>query len=173
MIEDKIDFAFIEYACDWFGDTNRGLSLSDIRKLCNKYSLKYNVAIVSKTNQRQNKSKAIVFTEVMNEFSGEQQYKMIMELCNMDRFTGNKKTKEIQLMLIDKYGHFAPDLSAELDKELINETRHFLDGFPDAKEAFEKALAIYKAKSFERELVDNLRVAYELLLRSILKMTKH
>jgi len=172
MAEDKIDFAFIKHACDWFGREKSKFSTTMIRRFCNKYSVKYNVELENPVKGKVNKSKATILKDNMSKFNAEQQYAMIMELSNMDCFVDEEEAKEIQSLLIERYGHFAPNLSAEIDDIIISETKHFLDSHPDAKEAYENALAKYKANSFERNLVDDLRLAYELLLRSIFENDK-
>lgn len=172
MLEDKISVGFIEHVSGWFGHTNQGLSKQEIKNFCNKYSVKFNVNLESSVEERPYENKASFFARSMHHFNSKQQYLMIMELCNMDSFADKKETKEIQSLLIERYGHFAPNLSAEIDDIIISETKHFLDSHPDAKEAYENALAKYKANSFERNLVDDLRLAYELLLKSIFKNDK-
>lgn len=172
MVEDKIDISFIEHVCDWFGRSQSTLSTSGIRRFCNKYAVRYNVNLENATHGKKFQNKASCFVENMIQFNAEQQYAMIMELCNMHPFSDEVETKEILSTLIKRYGHFAPDLSAELDNKLINETRHFLDSYPDAKEAYENALSKYNADSFGRNLVDDLRFAYEVLLKNVFENDK-
>jgi hypothetical protein len=61
-----------------------------------------------------------------------------------------------------------------LDEGLVNDNLIWLQEYPESLKAFEQALAIYLSgdKPKYRNLVDNLRVALELLLRQILENTK-
>lgn len=61
-----------------------------------------------------------------------------------------------------------------LDEGLISDNLIWLDQFPEAKKHFEKAIRIYASKEKDnyRELLDNLRLALEELIRSILNNSK-
>lgn len=61
-----------------------------------------------------------------------------------------------------------------LDEGLVNENLAWLDDFPESHKAFDQALVIYMSgdKPKFRNLIDNLRVSIEQLLRKILTNSK-
>jgi hypothetical protein len=67
-----------------------------------------------------------------------------------------------------------PSGAAELDEHLVNRTLQWLSRFPDAAKKFEHALEAYLTMEPKktRNLLDDLRVCLELLLRDILANTK-
>lgn len=78
------------------------------------------------------------------------------------------KRDELIHRLVTRYGHLDPrDGPAEVNVALIEETKHWLDGYPQPLALYETALQKYELQSYERNLLDDLRLALELLLRSI------
>lgn len=62
--------------------------------------------------------------------------------------------------------------SKEINHMLVVQTREFLASFPDAKKLYDKAIANYGNKQYERNVLDDLRLSLELLLRQILGNNK-
>ena len=70
-------------------------------------------------------------------------------------------------------GHLAhDDEPAEINETLIEETRHWLDGYPEALSLYDGALEKYEHGVFHRNLLDDLRLALEKLPRSIFSNEK-
>jgi len=61
-----------------------------------------------------------------------------------------------------------------LDEKVVNETLEWLDDYPQVSKHLEEALLIYQTKDVKRyrNLLDNLRLAVEQLLRALLKNRK-
>lgn len=55
---------------------------------------------------------------------------------------------------------------------LIAQTKQFLSQFPDVKKLYDQAVTNYESKLLQRNVLDDLRLALELLLRRVLGNTK-
>lgn len=62
--------------------------------------------------------------------------------------------------------------SKEINYMLIAQAKEFLTSFPDAKNLYDKAVANYDNKTFQRHVLDDLRLSLELLLKQILGNNK-
>ena len=74
-------------------------------------------------------------------------------------------------MLFRSYGHFNTELDS-VNEMLIDETKHWLDSFDDVLSLYDEALLKFKNNIFERNLLDDLRLALEKLLKHIFKNSK-
>jgi len=109
----------------------------------------------------------------LNEFSAKQQFKIIKELCELERFKDNPKVKDIKIKLISRYSQFAGvDAATEINETLIEETRHWLGGYAESLKLFQDALTKFENKLFTRNILDDLRLSLELLLKAVLKNDK-
>lgn len=166
---------FIQNAADILGDTDSGLTSSQIVKLCSAYAIDFNINIPYTSlpfpadGTVPNKRTAL--KKNLDKFTPEQQFKIIKELCELEQFKGNLKVKDIKLKLVTRYGH----LNTELDSEneiLIDETKHWLNDYPDSLKQYQSALDKFKGNIFERNLLDDLRLSLELLMKGILENEK-
>jgi len=57
-------------------------------------------------------------------------------------------------------------------QDLVTETFYWIEHFPKAKTRFEIAIKYYQSKENYRDIIDNLRLALELLLKDLLKNAK-
>jgi len=101
--------------------------------------------------------------------SGPQQYRIIRELSDHRSFGGNRSPERTQLKqrLATRYGHLADHPSSEVNETLIDETRHWLQDYPDALSLFNDAYTKMEAGAFHRNLLDDLRLSLEKLLHGI------
>jgi hypothetical protein len=60
----------------------------------------------------------------------------------------------------------------DINNGLINETKHLLHNFPKAEKLFNDALEKYTSGIYERNLLDDMRLALELFLKNILNNNK-
>ena len=67
---------------------------------------------------------------------------------------------------------FYPFGAKLLDEKLINDNLNWLSQYPKTYEAYKNALLNYDKNGEERNVVDNLRLALELLLKEVLKNRK-
>lgn len=157
---------FIQKASDILGATNGGLSTSEIVNLCVAYAADYDVDIPHSSLPISAPNKRAALKQNLDRFLPEQQFKIIKELCEHDIFKENVEVKNLKVQLLTRYGQLNKDAEA-VNETLIDETRHWLNDFPDSLRLYEAALLKFGNKAFERNLLDDLRLSLELLLKSI------
>jgi len=67
---------------------------------------------------------------------------------------------------------FYPKGAKLLDERLVSDNLDWLENYPKSYESFKNALLEYGTKGKEREVVDNLRLSLELLIKEILQNKK-
>ena len=68
--------------------------------------------------------------------------------------------------LFKRYGNLATERISET--ELIQTTKHWLSGHPNALKQYESALSKYEGGIFERNTLDDIRLSFELLVKDLL-----
>ncbi len=175
MPNEDIPAIFIQYATDILGDTNSGLSGTEIIKATVAYAIEYGVALPHPKNPFDAPNKRTALSENIMAFSPEQQYHIIKELCDHRAFSldERKKTQPLKVKLATKYSYLASYKStSEINETLIEETRHWLDGYPESLKLYNDALAKYETGIFHRNLLDDLRLSLERLLRVVFDNNK-
>lgn len=171
----NITNAFIKHAADILGDTNTGLSGSKIAEYLSRYACNQNIEIPypSCPFPKDLPNKRTALYKNLQAFSGEQQYKIIKELCELEFFSDNKAVKDLKIKLVSQYGNsFGYSVPQEVDKTLVDATNAWLGDYPVAKKSFEDAIIMLENKIFERNLLDNLRLSLETLVKSLLSNNK-
>jgi hypothetical protein len=175
MFEQGIPATFIQYAADILGDTSSGLSGGAIVKETAAYAVEYDVNIPHPTYPFDAPNKRTALYENLMAFTPAQQYRIIKELCDHRSFPPkpSPQRKELKVRLVTRYGHLAQsNVTYEINETLIEETRHWLDGYPDALALYNAALEKYEHGVFHRNLLDDLRLALEKLLRAVFANAK-
>ncbi|NJK84514.1 MAG: hypothetical protein HC912_12705 [Saprospiraceae bacterium] len=170
-----IPATFINFSADVLGSTDTGLSGSKIAEYCSAYAIDYNVSIPFPEypfpSDLPNKRTAL--KENLKAFTPEQQYRIIRELCELEQFKENANVKDLKIKLVSRYGQLAnngnPD---EINEALIEETKHWLQSYPDSLKLYQEALSKFNNQVYQRNLLDDLRLSLELLLKSILNNGK-
>lgn len=190
MYSDKIDDVFLRHAADILADTNTGLTGSEIVKFCNSYAIDFNVNIpITSSNFGSfgsvvpNKRTALYKNLVA--FNACQQFKIIKELCEIDKFANNEDVKKLKAQLYERFGGFdtsatpskestAPqtaDVIAEVLKVLLDmytndDEMYLVDG--DARlshiKNYEKVLNRMKAQGYFTKLSSDVLGGYEVEL---------
>jgi hypothetical protein len=120
-------------------------------------------------------NKRTALFENLMAFSGPQQYRIIKELCDHSSFplTPNRDRKELKIQLVTRYSHLDPrDTPSEVNETLIEETKHWLSDYPESLSLYSQALDKYDHGAFQRNLLDDLRLSLEKLLKSIFENGK-
>lgn len=103
--------------------------------------------------------------------SGKGQGRGCLGVRKKERFVLGKRTFRSQ-----KSKHFVLRIiNTELDSVneiLIDETKHWLNDYPDSLKQYQSALDKFKGNIFERNLLDDLRLSLELLMKGILENEK-
>ena len=175
--------SFIRRAAEILGDTNHGLKGSMIGTLLGDYAYLYSRDIpytlsdyrLKNKNGEEARNKRTALEENLKVFSPQEQYIIIRDLCNHDTLKNNQAVKSLALKLQEDYGHLAPkeDITEEINQE-IEETQHYLDSYPKVLKVYNEALQKFrnKDKQLFRNLLDDARLALELMLKSILSNNK-
>lgn len=170
-MDKKVDNTFLTYASEVLGDTNTGLSGANIVKLCNAYAIDFNVVIpvISSDFGKfgsviPNKRTALL--KNLQAFNEKQQFQIIKELTELECFRGNEAAKKLKIQLYTRYGHLAEGILS--NTELIVKTKHWLSNHQSSLKQYESALTKYEGGIFERNTLDDMRLAFELLVKDIL-----
>lgn len=167
-----VEQVFIKNACDILGDTNNGLTGSIITDKLSIFAYEYNVDIpfpsTESMKERKCPNKRTALYENIIKFNEEQQYKIIKTLCSEPSIAENSKIKELKAKLAIKYGKKYDDQD-EIKSYCNDISEHWLDKYPRAYKIYNEAMIKYANNIFNRNLLDDLRLSLELLLKDILK----
>ena len=166
----KLDDAFLSYACDILADTNAGLSGMKIVEYCNSYAIDYNRKTPYGAYPFDAPNKRTALKENLRVFEAAEQFRIIKELCEIPALCDIEKVKELKIKLFTRYGKLATEKISET--ELIQKTKHWLSKHPNALKQYESALAKYEGGIFERNTLDDMRLAFELLVKDVLGNNK-
>lgn len=175
MKKNMIPNLFIQNAADILGETDNGLTSSEIVKLCSAYAIDYNIDIPYTSlpfpadGSVPNKRTAL--KKNLERFTPEQQFKIIKELCELDKFKDNVSIKDLKYKLVTRYGHLDSSTDS-INEKLIEETKHWLNDYPKVLSLYQSALDKYNNGIFQRNILDDLRLSLELLLKKILSNEK-
>ena len=167
----EISREFIIYAAAILADTNSGYSGSQIVKITSQFAIKYNVDLPHNTYPFGMCNKMTALADNLNAFEDSSQVFMLLKY--MSKELGSKNSQELYLELIRTYGHL--DTNPELNgvsTELIEQTKHWLAEFPEVLEVFNSAIQKQSHGLFKRNLIDDLRLSLELLIKSLLDNDK-
>ena len=170
-----IPIIFINFAAEILGDTNTGLSGSQIAQSCSSYAIDFDVEIPYPEYPfpKQLPNKRTALRENLKAFSPAQQFKIIKELCELQKFKHDAKVKDLKIKLITRYGHLSGGNNTdEINEPLIEETKHWLGEYPESLGLFEEALEKSHNNVFKRNLLDDLRLSLEKLLQALFSNKK-
>lgn len=168
--------SFIDYASDILGDTEKGISTSQIISICNRFGAEYNVNIPhTRIYQGFNKTfsnKRTALKENLLRFSENGAFKVIEHICNLNQYKENKEFKEVKIKLYTNFPKYVnKDKNENLNIEII-ENKELLLEYPIAKKVYDEAFSLYKIGIYERNIVDDLRLTLELIIKQLLDNEK-
>jgi hypothetical protein len=169
----QLSAAFVSHASEILADTNLGLSGPQIVKLTAGFAVEWGVNIPHDAYpfaQSVGNKRTALYQNLMA-FSEAQRYKVIRELCEHPalRERNGQAVEKLKHMLIARYGHLAGEqLGSEVDLVLIERTQHWLGPFPETRGLYDGAAQKHANAVFLRNVLDDLRLALELLLKAIL-----
>ena len=173
-----ISDAFLCDAAGTLGDTDNGLTGSEICNYLVRYATKYNRDIpfvkypFKKGDGTSSVNKRTALQSNLKSFSCTEQYIIIRELCNLEKFNNNENVKTLKLKLLKDYKNFAPVV--EIEEVFIEETSHWLKEYSNAFRHYNDAYHKYKSEDEQlyRNTLDDARLALEELIREILGNNK-
>jgi hypothetical protein len=174
MSRNVITDAFICFVANVLGDTNQGLSGSEICTLLVPYAIQYKKDIPYTTSPLKEKdgspvpNKRTALQKNLQCFSDEELYIIIRDLCELEKFKENKTVSDLKTKLITNYSALAP--VGEIEEEFIGETSHWLEKYHSAFQHYNESYRKYKSQDEQliRNTLDDARLALELLLKEIL-----
>jgi len=162
-----INNVFLTYASDVLADTNTGLTASEIGKYFSAKSLDFNVDIpFHKPPFVDVPNKRTAFLENLKKFNSEQQFEMIEELS--ERLSHLNSVKDLKNKLYYKYSGYISQKKMIINSELVKETQHWLQALKKPFELYNSALEKFHNGNYQRNLIDDLRLSLELLLKELL-----
>lgn len=162
---------FLTWSSNVLADTEKGLKGAEIIEHCCNYSTRFNVDIpIKKTPLPREYKKSEVLKLNLQSFKDEHKFIIINELCDLDKFKDTDDVKEVKEILIERYSYLKKGKLEE--NELIKETKHWLDNYPEALKMYNDALLKYEQQKYERNILDDMRLSFELLLKSLLNNNK-
>ena len=172
---DRIDPMFIVHAADVLGDTAEGLSGQNIIAATTARAVEYDVTLPHQVYPFDAGNKRTALRENLQAFPAHLQFQIIRDLCDHPQICERnpEAARKLKIHLLTRYGHLANDpIHTGISQELADDTRHWLESFPEAAGLYDKAFEKHKAGVFERNVLDDLRLALEVLLHNILDNTK-
>jgi len=172
-MREEIDNTFITHAASILGDTHNGLKGQEILDKTSLYAFEFDVQLPHSEYPFGMINKRTALKENIEAFTPSQQYKIIKELCELEKFEDYSDAKNLKIKLLTRYSHLAdgPD-KATVNEILIEETTHWLADYPQALKLYESALTQFENDVFERNTLDDLRLSLELLLHKIFDNNK-
>lgn len=168
-----IKTTFLSYSSDILGKTEYEFSGSKIIRYFSAKSVDYNIEIpFDKYPFPANISnKRTVLFENLKVFPPEIQFEIINELCDEDYLKDYQDVIKLKQQLFERYSTLT-SLKKEINEKLINETKTILHNYPNAEKLYLTALEKYSKKIYERNLLDDMRLSLELLLKNVLSNNK-
>ena len=151
-----ITATFKNFSADTLGSTAQGLNGSKIAEFCSAYAIDFNLAIPFPEYPfpAELPNKRTTLRENLKAFSPKQQFKVIKELCELDQFKKNNDVKDLKIKLITRYGQLGNGEGAnEVNEALIEETKHWLQTYPDSLKLYQEALRKFDNQVFQRNLM--------------------
>ena len=165
----KIPNNFLQFASNILADTDFGLTGTKITKYFLTKSIEFNVEVpyTSIPFPKDIPNKRTAFLKNIEKFSNDQQYSILKEVS--EELKGGDKVDDLRTKLITRYGDINEN---PVNVKLIEETKHWLQKYNSSYKLYTEAYEMYKNSQYERNLVDNLRLSLELLLKDILNNNK-
>ena len=161
LTNNKIDSSLLQYICNILADTVKGVTGSTIINQSNKYAVKYDVSIPNaKYPSEKNKNKRTMLFENLECFNIKQQLEIIEVLCDMNR--NNPEINDVLLKIRPLKENDS------LQQELISDTNNALSDFEKAQKVYNESLKKYNSGIYDRNVVDDMRLSLELLVKAIL-----
>lgn len=170
-----IPTTFINYVADTLAETQDGLTGSRIAEYSAAYAIDFDVEIPYPEYpfpaDLPNKKTAL--RENLKAFSPEQQFKVIKELSELPHFENNVGVKELKIKLISRYGALGEgNAKKEINESLVEETQHWLSEYPEVLKLYNDCLEKHSNGIHQRNLLDDLRLSLETLLKIVLENSK-
>ena len=168
----KINDVFLVNSSNILADTNIGLTTAEILKYFVIKGVEYSINIpYTRLPIEPPKVKRDIFYENLSKFNSEQQFAILSELVELPKLSAQENVIKVKQQLYRDYSELSKKTTA-VDSAIVKETQHWLSKFPDALKTYNSGIEKYSKQIYERNLLDDMRLALELLLKSILSNDK-
>lgn len=172
MAFDEMPATFVKYAADILGDTGGGLSGSQIVSITAAHAVDCDARLphAAYPFAKMGINKRTALFDNLMAFRAKDRYRVIKDMCDRAVFMEEHKeaVRTLKLKLFTKYGHLDDSGSSDaINGTLVEQTRHWLEEFPEALKLFNSALQKQENSVFLRNLLDDLRLALEKLLQGL------
>ena len=157
-----------------FADSKTGFSRNELINFFRSYESEFDRRIIYDDIEKV-ESKKTTFCNYLKEFSDEQIFYIINDFCNHIKFKDKEEVIKLRIRLHNNYKEYNT-LQVEdeiLDLNIVEKTKHWLDLYPEVKKIYEGGINKYSLKIYERNILDDMRLSLELLLRKILNNNKN
>jgi hypothetical protein len=169
-LHNELPASFVRFAADILAETQLGLSGGAVISTTNAYAVEFGVRVPHSAMTANIGNKRTALYDNLLPFSLEQRYQVIKALCEHSSFAHRKPEglQQLKIKLVTQYGHLDPKTQdSQINQTLVEETKHWLADFPAAASLYNEALQKYQHGAFQRNLLDDLRLALESLLRDL------
>lgn len=155
------------------GDTAGGLTGTQIVSVTAAYAVDCDARLphLSIPFSKPGLNKRTALYENLMALPSKVQYEAIKDMCGRSDFALGHiaAVRTLKLKLIRKYGHLDDEGTSDaIDETLVEQTRQWLEEFPEPLKLFNAALEKQGHGIFRRNLLDDLRLALEKLLQGLL-----
>lgn len=175
---DKISMVYLQQAAKVLTtpelEGGGGLSGGKAVELTVAYAYDFGVDVIYARYPNDAPNKRTMLLENLAVFQPKQQYQIVRELCDRVDPLGEKPDiVKLKAKLFTEFADFADqDQLTDMHRTLLVETRHWLADHPESQKLFNEALQKHDHGVFKRNTLDDLRLALELLLRSLFSNSK-
>jgi len=168
----RMSQAFMHHLASTLGELHSGLTAREITSTMNAFAVDAGVDIPHPAFPYSAPNKRAVIVDNLQPFRDEDKYRVLLALCDLLE-PRNAAAGKLKLQLMAKYGYLSGDeLLSAANGELVRQVQHWLAAFPEVLEIYNSALQKYEAEVFTRNILDDLRLALEKLLRQVLGNAK-
>ena len=172
-MEERIPATFLNYAVGILADTTHGLTGSKIVEYTSAFAIDYNVNLPHSHYPFEAANKRTALRDNLLSFRPAIQYKILKYLCDLPQFIGKAEIKDLRIKLASRFAPlFEPDAAELVSEPLVAETKHWLEGYEPSFRLYANAEEKYRGGVFSRNLLDDLRLSLESLLKHVLQNSK-
>ncbi len=171
VADQNLSVLFVTHAAAVLADTEEGATEVRSSEL-SAYAVEWDTAIPHPQYPFDAPNKRTALAQNLMAFDERQRYRIIRDLCDHQsvQIRNRDAARKLKLQLISRYGHLEGEaLNAEVNEDLVDQTRPWLAEFPDALRLYDQALEKYQARLFARNLLDDPRLSLEKLLQTLLE----
>ena len=133
---------FVNHAADVLAATSEGLTGAEIVRALGAYAIDFNVEIPHTASPFDAPNKRTALSQNLMAFSEPQRYQIIRDLCDhpTSKLRNADASRKLKLTMMTRYGHLDTEkLGAEVNEDLINQTRHWLGAVSRSSGTFQSS----------------------------------